>query len=126
MEHGNALEAEFAALWRRSDAVLISNDADAIARGFADDWVGVDTNGYTTKAELIDWIRSGRLAHHSMAIAGELRIRVAGEIAILTARRASTGLWEGSSYAVEEWITDVLERRGGQWVCVFTQKSPVD
>ncbi len=120
-----APESALAAISHEGDAILVGNDADAIAALFADEWVSLDPRGYTTKAELIEWIRSGRLAHHSMATAGDLRIQIAGDSAIISARKASTGSWEGTDYATEEWITDVLQRRDGRWVCVFTQKSPI-
>lgn len=120
-----ASEAAVLAHSDEGDTVLVTNDADEIAAGFADEWVSVDARGYTTKAELIDWIRSGRLAHHSMRTAGDLRVQVSGDTAILTARKASTGAWEGAAYSTEEWITDVLQWRDGCWVCVFTHKTPI-
>ena len=120
------MQTDLLAAVHEGDVVLVTNDADAIAAGFADDWVGLDTHGFTTKAELIDWIRSGRLEHHSMRVAGDLRIHQTDRVAYVSARKASTGSWEGQTYAVEEWITDVLELRDGLWLCVFTQKSPVE
>lgn len=114
---------DLVAMWRAGDAVLITNDADAIAEGLADEWVYLDGSGYTTKADLIDWIRSGRLAHHAMAVTGDLRVQRVGDVVILSARKASRGAWEGQEYEVEAHITDVMAQRDGEWVCVFTQKT---
>lgn len=114
---------DLVAMWRAGDAVLITNDADAIAEGLADEWVYLDGSGYTTKADLIDWIRSGRLAHHAMAVTGGLRVQRVGDVVILSARKASRGAWEGQEYEVEEHITDVMAQRDGEWVWVFTQKT---
>jgi hypothetical protein len=128
MEHSptsTASELALAEISRRGDEILVGNDADAIAALFADEWVSLDSRGYTTKAELIEWIRSGRLAHHSMSTVGDLRIQLTGDSAIISARKASTGLWEGNGYATEEWITDILQQRDGRWLCVFSQKSPI-
>ncbi len=119
-----ASEAAIAAQSDGADAIPLTNDADAVAGIFSDDWVSVAADGYTTKDMLIDWIRSGRLAHHSMRTVGERRIRVSGGTAIVTARRASTGTWEGSDYVADEWMTDVLERRDDRWVCILTHKTP--
>lgn len=116
---------ELIAMWRRGDAVLITNEADAIARGLADDWVYLDAAGYTTKADLIHWIRSGRLAHHAMAVTGDIRVQRVGGVVILSARKASRGAWDGQEYEVEELMTDVMEQRDGEWVCVFTQKTAI-
>jgi ketosteroid isomerase-like protein len=108
---------------RDADAVLLTNDAAAIAELFADEWVYLDGSGYTSKAQLIEWIRSGHLAHHTMRTIGDVRVQWMGDVALLSGRRASTGRWDGSEYAVEEYITDVLAQRGGRWVCMFTQKT---
>ena len=121
----SALESAIAAISHEGDTILVGNDPDAVAGLFADEWVGLDPGGYTAKAELIEWIRSGRLAHRSMSTVGDLRVQIAGESAIVSARKASTGSWEGVDYAVEEWITDVLQQREGRWLCVFSQKSPI-
>ena len=107
------------------DAALVSNDADAVAAFMADDWVYVGPDGVTEKSDLIHWIAIGRLAHHSMRVTGPVRIAVYGDVAVMTARKASTGAWEGTPYTADEWITDVYVRAGDAWPCVLSQKAPV-
>lgn len=119
------MDEEVRAAWAAGDAVLCTNDADAIAALFTDDWVYLDGGGFTTRAELLDAIRSGLLVHHSMETAGPVRVSLQGDVAILSARKASTGAWDGESYAVEEWITDVMRRSAEGWACAFTQKTPI-
>ena len=119
------VEDELVAFGADLDAALIANDAATIARFFGDEWIAVGPDGPTAKADLIDWIATGRLAHHSMATIGQPRLLVYGETAVTTARRASTGSWDGVAYAVDEWMTEVYVRRDGGWVCVVTQKCPV-
>ena len=120
------IETEIRAYGAALDAALVANDAPVIAPFFADEWIAVGPDGPTlSKANLIEWVATGRLAHHSMRTIGEPRIVAYGETAITTARRASTGTWEGVAYVADEWMTEVYVRRDGVWQCVITQKCPV-
>jgi uncharacterized protein (TIGR02246 family) len=108
------------------DAALIANDAGAVAGFMADDWVFVGPTGVTPKREIIDWIESGRLSHHSMQAIGDVRIVVNGDVAVLTARKASTGTWEGTPYTADEWLSEVYVKQGRGWPCILSHKSAVD
>jgi ketosteroid isomerase-like protein len=125
-EHKNTtIEAEIAAFGAALDAALIANDARAIAPFFGDEWASIGPDGPTPKADLIDWIASGKLAHHSMRTIGKRRIVAYGDTAVASARRASSGSWEGVAYRADEWMTEVYVRRDGVWQCVISQKCPV-
>ena len=115
-------EADILAVSAAWDRALLANDADAVASFMADDWVYVGPTGPTPKAELIGWIRSGRLAHHTMEAVGEMRVSAHGDTAIVTARKASSGAWDGTAYTADEWISEVFLRRNGRWTCVLSQK----
>ncbi|GAA2276029.1 hypothetical protein GCM10009853_032670 [Glycomyces scopariae] len=104
--------------------VLLGNDASLIAEYFTDDWVYVGPDGMVPKADLIEWISSGRLAHHTMEAVGPERTVVTRDAVLVTCRRTSTGAWEGEPYATDEWITDLWVRSGGTWRCAFSQKTP--
>ncbi len=120
-----SVESEVLAVSAAWDAALVANDAAAIAAFMADDWVYVGATGPTPKDELIGWIASGRLAHHSMRIVGEPRVAVHGNAVSLTARKQSSGAWEGEPYTADEWISELYVRDGGRWVCSLSHKSPV-
>ena len=83
-------------------------------------------SGITPKAELIGWIAIGRLAHHAMEPVGPPRVAILGDVAILTARKASSGTWDGASYTADEWISEVFVRRDGRWTCVLSHKAAVE
>jgi ketosteroid isomerase-like protein len=108
------------------DAALVANDAGAVASFMADEWVFVSPSGITPKAELIEWIAIGRLAHHAMEPVGPPRIAIHGDVAILTARKASSGAWDGVSYTADEWVSEVFIRRDERWICVLSHKAPAD
>ena len=119
------VEDEVRAESAASDAVLIGNDAELIANCWTDDWVAVDATGITPKADIIGWIASGRLQHHSMATVGGERIVRVGDAVVLTARKASSGTWDATSYAIEEWISQVYVRTDGRWLQALCHKATV-
>jgi hypothetical protein len=88
--------------------------------------VYVGPTGATPKAAVVDWISSGRLAHYSMRTIEPPRVAIHGDTAIVTAHKASTGAWEGTPYAADEWISEIYVRRDGRWLCVLSQKCPAE
>ena len=116
-------EDEIRAVSAAWDEALVGNDAAAVASFMTDDWVYVGPAGITPKTDIIGWIASGRLAHHTMTLVGHDRLARVGDTFVLTARKASSGTWDGSPYTTEEWISELYVREGGRWRCAFSQKS---
>ena len=119
------LEDEVRAVSAAWDEALIGNDAPLVASFMTDDWVYVTPNGPTPKVDIIGWIASGRLTHDSMAVVGTDRVVRAGDAVLVTARKASSGTWDGVPYTADEWISEVYVRVAARWRCAFSQKSPV-
>jgi ketosteroid isomerase-like protein len=46
-----------------------------------------------------------------------LRVKLCGDIAIVTGRGQNTGTWQGQPMEADEWITDVYQRENGKWLC---------
>jgi ketosteroid isomerase-like protein len=105
------------------DAALIRNDAPLVASFMTDDWVYVGPTGATPKADIIGWIGSGRLAHHTMTVVGGERVVPAADTVVVTARKVSSGTWDGAPYKADEWISEVYVRTDGAWRCAFSQKT---
>ncbi|GAA0934358.1 hypothetical protein GCM10009554_20290 [Kribbella koreensis] len=123
--NGMSAETEVLAVSAAWDAALVRNDAEAVAAFMADEWVYVGPTGPTGKAAIVGWIAGGQLAHHTMEIVGEPRVAGHGDSAVVTARKRSTGAWEGVAYAADEWISEVFVRTDGGWSCVLSHKCPV-
>ncbi|GAB3662177.1 nuclear transport factor 2 family protein [Glycomyces tarimensis] len=117
------VESEVRAISAAWDTALIANDVHLLAGFMTDDWVLVGPEGPATKAEVVGWIDSGRLVHHTMTAVDEGRLARAGDALLMTTRKLSSGLWEGSPYAADEWISEVYVPAGGSWRCVFSQKT---
>ncbi|THV26502.1 nuclear transport factor 2 family protein [Glycomyces paridis] len=119
-----SIESEVQVVAEEFGIALLSNDVSRIAGYFTDDWVYVGPDGMVAKAELIEWIASGRLAHHTMEAAGPERTVATSDALLVTCRRVSTGAWEGDPYTADEWLTDLWVRSGNTWKCAFSQKTP--
>lgn len=119
-------EADVLAVSAAWDAALIANDATGFGGFVTDDWVYVGSRGATSGTEIIGAIATGRLVHHLMRTIGAPRVVVHGDTAIVTARKASSGTWDGLAYAADEWVSEVFVRQGGRWRCVLSQKCPAE
>lgn len=108
-------KAEILAVSAAWDAALVANDAEAVASFMTDDWVYVGPTGATPRADIVDGIASGQLAHHSMRPIGRPRVAVHGDTVVVTARKASTGTSNGAAYAADEWISEVYVRASRSW-----------
>jgi ketosteroid isomerase-like protein len=104
---------------------VVANDAAAIGRFVADDWVIVDADGNVIdRPRFISAIESGALTHESME-STELEARVHGDTAVVTGITTSKGQFMGQGFTTRERATDVLARLNGRWLCVFSQLTRV-
>ena len=106
------------------NAAMISNDPTRIAACISDDWVLVTPEvGPVSREGMLSAIASGVLSHDTMtkAIA---RVKVYGDMAVVTGRGQNTGMFRGEAIKADEWITDIYRRVDGEWKCVLTHLSP--
>ena len=114
IEHLLQLEKEF-------QQAIVENNAEAIERFIADDWIIVDADGkIIEKDEFLAVIRSGVLTHDTMRL-DDPRVRIYGETGVVTGRAISAGKYMGAEFTTLERSTDVFVRIDGQWRCVLTQ-----
>ena len=112
------VEEEFA------DAIM-QNDTELIARFVTDDWIIINSDGgIIERKRFLDVIRSGTLTHE-MVKSDEMRVRVYGDTAIVSALTRSRGKFMGQEFSTRERATDVFVKRGGKWQCVLTQLTGV-
>jgi ketosteroid isomerase-like protein len=116
-------EDELARLTQDWDRAMIGNDADEIGRYMADDWTIIGPDGSESdKAMFLGLVTSGALTHDVME-SHELRVRVYGDTAVVTARGVSGGRYERQSFLEHERSTCVFVRQEGRWRCVATHLS---
>lgn len=117
------LKNEFEKLGREWSEAIVSNDADAIDRFMADDWVIVGETGFTNKNDFLALVASGDLTHEAMD--GSVQsVRIYGDVAIVVGRGTNSGHHKSHPFTSDEWITDVFVKRDGRWLCVLTHLTP--
>ncbi|WP_435112302.1 nuclear transport factor 2 family protein [Nocardiopsis synnemataformans] len=115
---------DLAAAWRRA---IVANDADAIGRFVSEDWVLVDRSGMGSRERFLSLVASGALTHSAMRpVEGTERVRVHGDMAVLTARVVNTARFGGQEFHADEWTTDVYHRTPRGWLCVHSHVTPAD
>jgi ketosteroid isomerase-like protein len=100
---------------------IAKNDLEAIERFVTDDWIIINADGGIIDRErFLGVIKSGALTHEMME-SEDIRVRVYGDSAVVTALTRSKGKFMGQEFTTHERSTDVFVRRDGQWRCVLTQ-----
>ena len=100
---------------------IVTNDAEAIGKFLADDWVIVDPDGgIIDRARFLDVIKSGMLTHELME-SEDQTVRSYGDSAVLTALTKTKAKFAGQEFTTQERATDFFVKRDGRWQCVFSQ-----
>jgi ketosteroid isomerase-like protein len=99
---------------------IVSNDLEGLGRLVTDDWIIIDPNGEVVdRARFFEVIKSGALTHDIME-SEDLRVRVYGDSAVVTAVTRTKGKFMGQEFSTQERATDVFVKRDGRWRCVLT------
>jgi ketosteroid isomerase-like protein len=118
---GSGSEEELLKLEKQFAAAIVKNDPEAIERFVADDWIIINADGgMIDKERFLGVIKSGALTHETME-SDEIRVRIYGESAVVTALARSKGKFMGQDFSTRERATDVFVRQEGQWRCVLSQ-----
>jgi len=123
---GDQITEELIALAIDWDRAMVRNDAEAIGRYMADDWLIVGPDGNTSdKATFLGLVESGALSHDVME-SEDFRVRVYGQTAVVLARGVSGGQYHGRRFRVVELSSNVFVKQQGQWRCVLTHLSRLE
>jgi ketosteroid isomerase-like protein len=100
------------------------NDPDGIAHWLDKDWAVISGTGGVGEGPSIfpDGIRSGVLSRKTMELS-EPRVRLFGDMALVTTKVKTSGLFQGKPFDVVERQTDVLRWENGGWKCVLTHET---
>lgn len=109
----------------RFNRAVVSNNVETIRKCVTEEWVLVDSQGGIIPQERFFSVVEQGLLSHSTMTKQVLRVKLYGEIALVTGRGQNTGTWQGQPLAADEWVTDVYRKVNGDWLCVLTHLSPV-
>jgi ketosteroid isomerase-like protein len=100
---------------------IAKNDLEAIERFVTDDWIIINADGGIIDRErFLEVIKSAALTHEMME-SDDMRVRVYGDSAVVSALTRSKGKFMGQEFTTHERSTDVFVKHDGQWRCVLTQ-----
>lgn len=119
------LKQQFQQIEDNFNIAVISNNVDEIKKCTTPDWALVDSQGgIITQEKFFNVLEQGLLSHSTMT-KEVLRVKVYGDIALVTGRGQNTGSWLGQPMQADEWITDVYKKENDKWLCVLTHLTPV-
>src|SRR6201989_1178666 len=119
------MEDELLKLEREFAEAIVANDLDAIGRLVAEEWIIIDPNGgIVDRTRFFGVIKSGALTHEMME-SEDLRVRVYGDSAVVTAVTRTKGKFTGQEFSTQERATDVFVNRDGRWQCVLTHLTRI-
>ena len=104
---------------------VITNDINEIKKYITSEWVLVDRQGgIITQERFFSVLEQGLLSHSTMT-KEILRVKIYGDIALVTGRGQNTGTWQGQPMEADEWVTDIYKKENEKWLCVLTHLTPV-
>ena len=120
-----SMEDEIVRMERELAAATARRDATAFERLMAEDFIGVDHLGReVTRAEIL--ARLNVTGYELESLTHEnIRVRVFGDCAIVTARTVLRGLYQGQDVSGEFPYLRVWLRRAGRWQAVATQSTMI-
>ena len=93
------VEEELIGLAIEWDRAMVENNAEAIGRYMADDWTIIGSDGSIgDKATFLGLVKSGTLSHNVME-SDDFRVRLYGEVAVVTARGCPEESTKGRHFA---------------------------
>lgn len=114
-------QEEVLRLEKEFSEAIVKNDADAVGRFLADDWIIIDPDGgIIDKATFLDVIKSGTLTHEMME-SDDARVRIYGNTAVVTALTKTRGKFSGQVFTTQERATDIFIKQNGRWQCALSQ-----
>ncbi len=116
-------EQAVAALDTQYQAAVAKNDAAAMDRILADDFILVTGKGKVfTKADLLNEAHSGRFVYERQEDSSQ-KVRVWGDTAAVTALLWAKGTEDGKPFEYKLWFSDTYVRTPSGWRYVFGQSS---
>jgi ketosteroid isomerase-like protein len=101
-KRSSEMQEEVLKLEEEFGQAMISNDAEAIGRFLADDWIIVDPDGgIIDRSRFLGVIKSGALSHETMD-SSDIRVRIYGTTATVTALTTSEGKFMGQEFTAQE------------------------
>jgi len=117
----DALRDEIVAQERAGLDALKTGDLTAFANSTADDAIFVDAAGAASKEQVMKNVAGFRLSDYSMS---DVRfVALSADSGMIVYRITETGTSHGKEFAAKAIVSSLWVRRGGKWMCMFSQET---
>ena len=117
--------ADLVAMEAKWSEAMVAKDFSTVDSIVASDWTGQNPGGVlTTKTMFMDGLRSGKQTITAMANR-DVHVRFVGTIAIVQGMDDETSSYDGKDTSGTYSWTDVFQQRGGKWVAIASQVTPI-
>jgi ketosteroid isomerase-like protein len=117
----DSLEQQVVAAERDGLDALKAGNVDRFADHTADDAVFVDAAGPATKAQVVSNVAGFRLAEYAMDDVKFVPLSPTSGLIVYTI--TEKGVSHGRQFAARAYISSIWTKRGGKWVCQFSQET---
>jgi len=106
--------------------LVVNRDVKTYSPHVADDYVLVTPEGQFTKAQVMSrWEKADPNNRVVSLTPSEMSVRVYGDTAVMNFRVASQLLRDGKKISQMTRATKVFVRRGGRWIMINNQGTPI-
>jgi ketosteroid isomerase-like protein len=125
-ESAGGVEATIMKLNERITQAALKGDAATFQELYAEDYVSISavTGATSTKADLINNVKSGKLKYDSIA-PSDVKIHVYGNTALVTAKADVKGKFGDQDMSGSYRSSRLFVNRGGKWLVVFFQSTKI-
>ena len=122
-----AVEAEVRKFVTDFEAALNKNDADALGKFYADDYIVIDPNGIVqTRASRLEQIKSGKLKWEGIKYSDvKVRTHPAGDGAVIYGRVSGKATVDGTSGDRNSMVTLVARKSADGWKFIHAQITDI-
>ena len=103
---------------------LKTGDLEDFRKLMAEDGVFVDAQARSTREQVMAAVGGFRLTDFSMTQVKFLR--VGAETGLISYEFNDHGVTHGRPFTTHSYVSSLWTRRGGRWVCLFSQSSTVE
>ncbi len=123
-----AAEADVRKLMADAAAALGKNDADAMDKIYADNYMLVNTDGSVqTRAERLASLRSGEAKYTSFSYSdADIRVSPGGDDAVVIAKLSMKGTFKGKANDGDFRVTQVYAKTKDGWKQISAQATKID
>jgi hypothetical protein len=120
-----ALEDKIIANEKQAWEAIKKRATRAHGKQLADDYLGVGDTGVNTKSEWLSALKEAKWSLDDYSMDNVKVSELSKDVALITYKVEQKGMYGGENFSEPAYASTVLVRRGGNWLAVLHQQTPV-